>query len=81
VEKKPMCYNVDVDASGLEFDPANIKYMAKCPRCNAEHMVTLGQIQRGKTITCTNCHKTIRLVDENKRVDKAVCRLVDSSLK
>ena len=67
-----------MNTSGLDFDVANMAVKVNCPECQAPNTVTLGQAQREETVTCAECNKSIKLVDKNKRVDKAVSSVNDA---
>jgi peptide subunit release factor 1 (eRF1) len=67
-----------VNTSGLDFDVANMGVKVNCPECQAPNTVTLGQVQREETVTCAECNKSIKLVDKNKSVDRAVSDINDA---
>jgi hypothetical protein len=56
----------------------NMKVKVNCPECRAPNTVTLGQVQREETVTCTQCNKPIRLVDTNKSVDRTLSSVHDA---
>jgi len=69
---------IKVNTSGLDFDVANMGVKVNCPECQAPNTVTLGQVQREETVTCAECNKSIKLVDKNKSVDRAVSDINDA---
>jgi len=73
-----MSFKIKVDTSGLDFDLANITVKLNCPECQALNTIALAQVRREEVITCVGCHKTIRLVDKNKSVAKAVSNFNDA---
>ena len=73
-----MSIKIKVNTSGLDFDVANMGVKVNCPECQAPNTVTLGQVQREETVTCAECNKSIKLVDKNKSVDKAVSDINDA---
>ena len=73
-----MSFKIRVNTSGLDFDVANMGVKVNCPECQAPNTVTLGQVQREETVTCAECNKSIKLVDKNKSVYKAVSDINDA---
>ena len=73
-----MSFKIKVNTSGLDFDVANMGVKVNCPECQAPNTVTLGQVQREETVTCAECNKSIKLVDKNKSVDRAVSDINDA---
>lgn len=73
-----MPFKIKVNTSGLDFDVANMGVKVNCPECQAPNTVTLGQVQREETVTCAECNKSIKLVDRNKSVDRAVSDINDA---
>lgn len=73
-----MSVKIKVNTSGLDFDVANMGVKVNCPECQAPNTVTLGQVQREETVTCAECNKSIKLVDKNKSVDRAVSDINDA---
>ncbi|MBA7505611.1 hypothetical protein ES706_04287 [subsurface metagenome] len=52
-----------------------------CPLCKHQFKVTLGQIQRGETVVCPKCHKSIKLKpegDDLRKIEKSIKDLKDS---
>jgi len=52
-----------------------------CPLCRRQFKVMLGQIQRSETVTCTKCHKSIKLIpkgDDLKEIEKSIKDFKDS---
>ena len=52
-----------------------------CPLCKHQFKVTLGQIQRGETVVCPKCRKSIKLKpegDDLKKIEKSIKDLKDS---
>jgi predicted Zn finger-like uncharacterized protein len=73
-----LSFKVKVNTSGLDFDVANMTVRVNCPECQAPNTVTLAQLQREETVTCAECNKSIKLVDKNKTVGKAVSDVNDA---
>lgn len=67
-----MSIKIKVDAKGLNFDLASAKIKVKCPMCNTENIVTLGQVQGQETVACVGCQKALRLVDKSGSTSKAI---------
>lgn len=59
----------------------NLGVDISCPLCNHQFKVTLGQIQRGETVACPECHKSIKIKPEGdnlKEIEKSIKDLKDS---
>jgi transcription elongation factor Elf1 len=44
----------------------------KCPKCNNEIKITLGQVGKGETVICDSCHSSIKLVDNNNSTKQGI---------
>ena len=74
-----MSIKIHIDADGLDFDLSKRTINVSCPTCGMKHIVTLGQVQRGERLRCSQCNSVIRLVDKGATVAGAISN-VNSAL-
>jgi DNA-directed RNA polymerase subunit RPC12/RpoP len=67
-----MSFHIEVDASGLGFDPEKETAPLNCPKCDAPLGVTFAQIQRKESVACKSCGTNVKLKDEGHSTAKAV---------
>jgi transcription elongation factor Elf1 len=73
-----MSFKIEVDAEDMKFDLGKERIDLPCPKCKTTNSVTFDQAKHGESITCVNCHSTIRLVDKNGSVRKVVTDVNDA---
>jgi len=61
------------------IDISQLKVYVPCPKCTTKNQILLKQIERQKTITCSNCNAEINLVDKNGKTKKAINNVNKSS--
>lgn len=54
------------------FDLSKSKITINCPECTFSNKISLGDVQKEKSIICKGCLRTIKLVDSVKSTKKAI---------
>lgn len=54
------------------LDVSKNRIEISCPGCSSRNTVTLGQVADQKSIACSDCKKSIDLVDDGGRAKKAI---------
>ena len=68
-----MSIKIKANTKGFDdFDVAKMTVELNCPKCQAPNTVTLGQVKREETVTCTGCSTAIKLHDKDKSTDKTI---------
>ena len=49
-----------------------------CPECNKQIAITLGQVMKQETISCSSCKTQIQLKDQNGSTNRSVNKINDS---
>lgn len=63
----------------LDIDKQKINI--SCPKCGFENSVTFKQIENQKSIICDGCRRSIKLVDKDGSVRRAIKNLKEETAK
>lgn|GEM_PF-2129266 len=55
----------------------NAEFSITCPKCKHDFLITIGQVQSGKTISCPQCQQEIDAKDLQKALKEIEKKLKD----